>query len=66
MQGATGQWNPASKGQLASDLDAENKDEALEIILRKGGDQMGDRLAKGLNKDKYSSTKWVHSSSVLF
>lgn len=59
MQGAQGQWNPASKGQLASDLECENKDEALEIVLREGGKQMGsDRLAKGL-KDKYSSTKWV-------
>lgn len=56
-QGATGQWNPAGKGQLASDLGSENKDDALEIVLREGGKQMGDRLTKGLTKGKYGSTK---------
>lgn len=57
MQGAQGQWSPAGKGQLSSDLECEDKDEALEIVLRKGGEQMGDRLAGKLNKDKWTGTK---------
>lgn len=57
MQGAQGQFNPASKGQLASDLGSDDKDECLKIVLRKGAEQMGDRIAKGATKGKYSSLK---------
>ncbi|KAK9899656.1 hypothetical protein P389DRAFT_186908 [Cystobasidium minutum MCA 4210] len=65
MQGAQGQWSPAGKGQLSSDLECEDKDEALEIVLRKGGEQMGDRLAGKLNKDKWTGTNDANSGGFV-
>lgn len=50
MQGAQGQWAPAPKGQLASDLGSEDKDECIKIVLRKGGEQQGDRVTKQIGR----------------
>lgn len=57
MQGASGQWNLAGKSQLANDLGSEDKDACIQVVLKEGGKQQGDRFMKDLNKGKYNSTK---------
>jgi hypothetical protein len=55
--GTQGQWTTASKSQLSSDFETENKDEAIKKILLVGHQQNGDRLAKAIGRTKESAVK---------